>query len=38
MGSYSPVTILIAEYLTEVITATSFSGQPIYPSQPKLIG
>ena len=33
MGSYSPVTTLIAEHLTEVVIVTSFSGQLIYPHQ-----
>jgi hypothetical protein len=31
--SYSPVSIFIVEHLTEAVTATSFSGQLIYPYQ-----
>lgn len=31
MASYSPVTIFIAEHLTEAAIIVSFSGQPNYP-------
>ncbi len=34
--SYSPVTPLIAEQLTEAYMNASFSGQLIYPSQLKI--